>query len=227
LLPARLSLSRLDFTPGAEVLPRTAAGPILVAIERGTLTIYLDGEPAYVGPGSFALVQRGQRYSLENETGAAAVALKLAVDKLSGSDAPVMRTQQLTPSPGASALRPTSTGLFSATIDRLPPTTMLLFIGCAEWAAAPDDGVVHQHPGAVALRMISGSLRINDGPPLSANGCRFLERFVPYRLAPGAEPPTAFLFGVIPENQRLWLTEEEGAAAGVAPSGSAANVRCD
>ena len=38
LLPAKLTLSRQTFEPGAEVPPRTATGPILFIVERGTLT---------------------------------------------------------------------------------------------------------------------------------------------------------------------------------------------
>ncbi|MGH2614251.1 MAG: cupin domain-containing protein [Thermomicrobiales bacterium] len=226
LLPAKLTLSRQTFEPGAEVPTTTATGPILFIVERGTLTIFLSGEGARYDPGAFALVRLGQRYSLVNEAGAAATVLRLAVDKLSALDAPVMRIEQLTPVPGTSAVRPTSSRLFQATIERLPRGTALLFVGCASWAAMTDDGVVHRHPGAVAMRMISGSLRIDDGLALGANGCRLFERLVPYRIQPGDDPPTAFLFGVIAENQHLWLTGEEGSEQSPVTAAGVPSVSC-
>jgi quercetin dioxygenase-like cupin family protein len=225
VLPAKLTLSRQDFEPGAEVPPTTATGPIFFIIERGTLTIFRSGVAERYVPGSSVLVQLGQRYSLVNEAGASATLLRLAVDKLSALDAPVMRIEQVTQVPGSSALRPVSSRLFQATIDRLPRATKLLFLGCASWVAPPNEVVVHRHPGAVALRMVAGSLQIDDGLVMGSGGCRLFEGFVPYQIRPGNDRPTAFLFGVIAENQQLWLVDDASLPSATS-SGRAANVSC-
>ena len=171
------------------------------------------------------LVQLGQRYSLVNEAGAGASLLRVAVDKLSALDAPVMRIEQVTQVPGSSALRPVSSRLFQATIDRLPRATTLLFLGCASWVAPPNEVVEHRHPGAVALRMVSGSLQINDGLMMGSGGCRLFDEFVPYQIRPGNDLPAAFLFGVIAENQQLWLAADASLPSGT-NSGQAQNVSC-
>jgi quercetin dioxygenase-like cupin family protein len=226
LLPAKLTLARQDFQPGAEVPPTTATGPILFIIERGTLTIFLSGNDEHYGPGSSALVQVGQRYSLVNEGGISATLLRLAVDKLSALDAPVMRIEPVTQVPGSSALRPVSSRLFQATIDRLPRLSALLFVGCVSWVAPPNEVVVHRHPGAVALRMVSGSLQIDDGLMMGSGGCRLFDGFVPYQIRPGNDLPTAFLFGVIAENQQLWLAADDATLPSGTSSSRAANVSC-
>jgi quercetin dioxygenase-like cupin family protein len=226
VLPAKLTLSRQDFEPGAEVPPTTATGPIFFIIERGTLTIFRSGVDERYGPGSSVLVQLGQRYSLVNEAGASATLLRLAVDKLSALDAPVMRIEQVAQVQGSSALRPVSSRLFQATIDRLPRATTLLFLGCASWVAPPNEVVVHRHPGAVALRMVAGSLQIDDGLVMGSGGCRLFEGFVPYQIRPGNDLPTAFLFGVIADTHQLWLAGDDASLPSATSSGGAANVSC-
>jgi hypothetical protein len=211
LFPARLTLARQHYAAQTWSGVWRALGPVLFIVEEGSVTLSHEGVLTRLAPGDSVLVQRDQFVGVINDADIPATLLRLAVAPPSSPDLAVgvapaqIVTIIRVPEPLPTRVPPTRTWLFQSVVPWRPIGPVRLFVARAAWD--PDQGGPSplRHPGWVGLVLLEGSLRVDETATLRAGGCRLTPPRVAYRAAAGDDPPTALLFGFIPDGQDLWL----------------------
>jgi quercetin dioxygenase-like cupin family protein len=206
-----LHLSHLALAPLTTSPTYTAVGPLLLAVQDGTVTLYLDGAPVEVAAGVSATVQSGQLYALANETPAPATLLRLTA--LPPSDDEV-EVADFVPAAQISleAVRPELAVLVQAApVGALAPPARL-FLACVHWTDPGANTELHQHPGVVGMWIERGALVVDDERTLPAQGCAVFAAGEVHQARAGEAATTALLFGVVPESEPVWQQAGSGTA---------------
>jgi hypothetical protein len=217
--PARMTLARQQFPAQTWSGVWRALGPVLLVVEEGAVTLSQEGQLQRLAAGDSALVQRDQFFGIINYAAAPAKLLRLAIALLSSPDLPVsvppaqIVTIIRVPEPLPTASPPARTWLFQTVVPWRPVDPLRLFVARAAWDEAPTEPSLLRHPGWVGLVVVEGSLRVDDAVTLPSGGCRLAPPRAPYRASAGDDAPTALIFGLIPEDQALWLPSEDASSA--------------
>jgi hypothetical protein len=228
--PARLFLSRISLGPGTTVDTQAAAGPILYYVEAGTVSIVIAGEPVTYGPRQAVLVPMDELYALVNPSGTDPVSLlRLAVTPTSVESVPVadflippsVDVSSISTAPNAPPSESTSTLLFRADLNVLPPRPFRLLLACAAWTAPPDPGTAASFPGPMGVRIVSGTLLLGGDRKIGETGCTIFASGQPLSAGAGDQAPSGILFGLLPAGADLWQPVGGGSS-----TGSVVNVSC-
>jgi hypothetical protein len=197
-----LHVSHLALAPLTTSPTYTAAGPFLLVVQDGAITLYLDGAPVELAAGA-AAVQSGQLYAVANETPAPATLLRLAL--LAASDDAV-DVADFAPAPQISleAVRPELSVLVQAAPVGVSASPARLFLACAHWDEPGASADLHQHPGVVGVWIERGALVVDDKRTLPAQGCAVFAVGEAHQARAGEAATTALLFGVVSEAEPVW-----------------------